>query len=314
MRKILIMTIAMMLAGCGSTVPMMVSAPQPSPPADISAAKGYAGLLRAEYQKKYNNAAKMQNGVYSVPLIGAAAGAATVALAAPSNSAKIIGYIGIGAAGYQAGRDAYSPKGTLGLYAKGVAAVDCVTLESALFEDNMAGDGNLASLVEARNELSDVIAQASVAEAMPLELKLSNGQVATQAQIDVTTEQRKAMLAALAVARKLDEQAGEEIAAASVAGRMMYATLSAIEVKVLTKGQEGRSPSYDSLVAAFTAAGQPPAGGKGNAAGGKGLDLQKQNFTDLTTQLVGRTSELTRYLRPYAVTVKSMRACPAMLD
>jgi hypothetical protein len=314
MRRICVTLIAMMLAGCASTVPMMVSAPAPSPPADVSAAKTYAGLLRAEYQTKYNNGAKLQNGIYSDPLIGAAAGAATVALAAPTNSAKIIGYIGIGAASYQAGRDAYSPKGTLGLYAKGVAAVDCVTLESALFEDNMDDAGNLAALIEARGDLSDLISRASAAEATHLELKLSGGQVATQAQIDATTEQRKAMLAALAVARKLDEQAGEEIAAASVAGRMMYATLSAIEIKVLTKGQEGRSPSYEALVGSFTAAGQPAPAGAGNAAGGKGLDLQKQNFTDLASQLIGATSEVTRLLRPYAATVKSMRACPTVLD
>lgn len=304
--------VILMLSAC-STVPKYIAPDYgsiQSPPEDVGPAVRIAQQISTSYADLQHDAARGSSGWLSLPTILAAAGGAAVLLANPSNAGEVLGYIGIGAAAYETGRSSFVPRGTAMLYANGLGAIECVIGEAQMFYGNGVNpNSNLEVLRINRDMLAVSVDAASALEREALAESTNKEQEAAAKERQAAQDARKEMSDELVNARKLLTSANTEVDAAGVAGPVFRSAISAIQLRVITKGQEGRGVSYESLLTQYKVA-QPAAATPQSADGVRTLAAQQADFRDAADSLRSAMQDVNGSMRPYSAALDRVRACP----
>lgn len=338
MRHALNLLVPLMLAGCAASIP-----PLPVYDAggihntyDVRPAREMAARLGNDYAGRYNRLARTAS-LGNLPVIGAAMAGAVLTLVNPASAAQAIGLVGIGAAGYQVGRTSIAPAAMPMLYAQGVSALNCVQVEASLFLPNSpispapGSKTPLDRFTQARQELRNSITAAQAATGLTLnkddpptgfaamdstgqakdeaqrELALAAA-LSTQAVIKRVLEEAKALHAAT----EADEGAGQ------IAGLAVRSVVDTVAMRVATKGLEGRSVDYKTLLGQFSGSPAKEAGGLQSGtpsvpAQNPALAKLTGNFQDVIDSLNQSMADVNRERQPYAAALERVKACPATL-
>lgn len=296
--------VLMMLAGCSSYPPLGVVVPASGRgPFDVDPAIGAARELQGEYKVAYEKVTD-KAWIGQVPVLVAAGVAAGLLVANPANVANLVAYTGIAAGTWQLGRNAIAPSGAPLLYAQGFAALQCIVSEGQVFVPNASGGPNtpLGLLTDSATRLVSQIeaSQSQVIRTLPA------GGTEEKRKEALNEQQRLATL--LVSARTLLDTARTEVAAGNQAGPVVGSAVSAVALRVATKGMEGRTISYQEALDQL----KPPPAAKPQGT----ADADLQGFIDdigaSTTALQDSMNAVQAALAqtPYKATLDRVRACP----
>jgi hypothetical protein len=315
MRRGLGFMIAALLAGCAGTVaPLpLTSELAPTSQYDVAPALDSVNELSRRYsinQRKISASSRW----LALPTIAAAAGAAVVTLAAPSASAKVLGYIAIGAGAYEFGRASLSPKSLPELYRKGGDALACLQVSGRNFavNNNPDGQSGVFKLNTARDGLG-----AQIAKAQELEKQALAGGGAADDRAAAQAAQAK-LSAGLVNARLVYASSGADVLAASNAPGDIIAATWQIAGKVDRKSMEGTNVQFSTLFDQFKSMIPPPPkqGGEAGLQAEADIITQRQDFDEALTNLEREVAAVqsANATIPFAKWLAEIRACPAKVD
>jgi hypothetical protein len=304
---ILIVCLGLGVAACNSYPPLATAIPvSPNGPQDVTPALAEAQRLQGDYVSRYEDVTK-HAWKGQLPIILAAGVAAGLLIANPANVANLVAYTGIAAGTFELGRNAIAPRGMPLLYAQGAAALQCTINEGGLFTSNAPG-GQGTPLERLR----------ASGIALAEEIDRSESVVALAIPEGGTTEERTAALkhqkdlsSLLVEARALLVRANEEVSSGSQAGPVVASAVSAVALRVATKGQEGRAISYQEALDQLK---PKPATGNEEMVTESGIVAGVASFAGevdaATTALRKKMTAVQGDLRPYKAALDRVRACP----
>lgn len=238
MKRILITLFPLSLCSCAQYPNLLSISPDPNK-SDIKIVLDAAENLQRDYATGYRTSAKLAD--YSqIPVIGAAAGAAWVLLVNKTDATMNAAKIGIGAGAYTASRGQLISSSLPDLYIAGHGALTCVIAEGSYFDgDTAANKFQSASAVTVR--LEDAIMQLESAVAAD-----PSGSINPQDAQTLSTA-KLAAKSVLQQARTADSTALSELASFTGAAPVFRNAVSAVSVKVASKGRVRPAVDYATL-------------------------------------------------------------------
>lgn len=299
---------ALALGGCAASYPPLRTARNPEgvdPSRGVGRVLADAETLQGQYSKNYRTVAKAAD-LSQIPIIGVAAVAAGLLLHNGPHAARNVGYVAIGAGSYTAARGVFLPASLAEIYIRGHAALGCVRNEGALFAGSAAVTRYdefvlLAKTLAQHDELARQIYESA-----------SLSSAATPQQRSTFATGMRQLAEARAAAATTLRATRADLASYGSADFVFDSAVSAVTVRVATKGREGRAVDFATLKASLTASipnNGPPVGPTSAAVPGDD-DQLNQLITSAAANLSAATQDVVAATPHYADALTRVAACP----